>query len=75
MFLFVDTCHSGALVGARGDDLSFDVKTSGVYMMASTGATQFSYESPQWGHEQSLFYTSTWAMESDSFAVPPASSI
>ena len=50
VFLFVDTCHSGALAGARGDDLSFDVKTSGVYMMASTGATQFSYESPEWGH-------------------------
>ena len=50
VFLFVDTCHSGALAGARGDDLNFEVTTSGVYMMASSGATQFSYESPEWGH-------------------------
>ena len=50
VFLFVDTCHSGALTGARSDDLTFDVMNSGVYMMASSGATQYSYESPSWGH-------------------------
>jgi hypothetical protein len=50
VFLFVDTCHSGALAGARGDDLNFEVTSSGVCMMASSGATQYSYESPKWGH-------------------------
>jgi uncharacterized caspase-like protein len=38
------------LAGARGDDLNFEVTTSGVYMMASSGASQYSYESPEWGH-------------------------
>jgi WD40 repeat protein len=50
VFLFVDTCHSGALAGARSDDLYFEVNTSGVYMLASSSATQYSYESDQWGH-------------------------
>jgi uncharacterized caspase-like protein len=35
VFLFVDSCHSGALSGARNDDLNFQVKTTGIYMIAS----------------------------------------
>lgn len=50
VFLFVDTCHSGALAGARSDDLNFDINASGVYMMASSGSAQSSYESESWGH-------------------------
>lgn len=50
VFLFVDTCHSGALAGARSDDLNFDVNSSGVYMLASSGASQYSYERDEWGH-------------------------
>ena len=50
VFLFVDTCHSGALAGARSDDLNFEVNSSGVYMLASSGSTQYSYESDKWGH-------------------------
>jgi hypothetical protein len=50
VFLFVDTCHSGALAGARSDDLNFEVNSCGVYMLASSGATQYSYESDKWGH-------------------------
>jgi len=50
VFLFVDSCHSGALSGARSDDLSFDISTSGVYMMASSGSAQSSYEYEGWGH-------------------------
>jgi len=50
VFLFVDTCHSGALAGARSEDLSFEVTQSGVHLMASSGATQYSYESAKWGH-------------------------
>jgi uncharacterized caspase-like protein len=50
VFLFVDTCHSGALAGARNDDLNFEVNDSGVYMLASSGSTQFSYESDEWQH-------------------------
>lgn len=50
VFLFVDTCHSGALAGARSDDLNFEVNASGAYLMASSAASQFSYESPKWAH-------------------------
>jgi WD40 repeat protein len=57
VFLFVDSCHSGALgafAGDRGagngDDLSFSVKDSGVYLLASSGALQSSLESNVWGH-------------------------
>jgi WD40 repeat protein len=50
VFLFADTCHSGALAGARNDDLNFEVNNSGVYMLASSSATQYSYESDEWGH-------------------------
>jgi uncharacterized caspase-like protein len=50
VFLIVDTCHSGALAGARSDDLNFEVNSSGVYMLAASGASQASYESEQWGH-------------------------
>lgn len=50
VFLFVDTCHSGALAGSRSDDLNFEVNNSGVYMLASSGASQYSYERDSWGH-------------------------
>ena len=57
VFLFVDSCHSGALStfandrgAANGDDLSFSVKDSGVYLLASSGALQTSLESNAWGH-------------------------
>lgn len=56
VFLFVDTCHSGALAStqergaAAGDDLNFEVRDSGVYLLASSGATQRSFESNVWGH-------------------------
>jgi hypothetical protein len=57
-FLFVDSCHSGALASTpafgRGavssDDLSFEVKNSGVYLLASSGASQHSFESSAWQH-------------------------
>jgi uncharacterized caspase-like protein len=48
VFLFVDTCHSGGL-GGRSDDLAAEVG-DGVYVMASSGATEYSYESKEWGH-------------------------
>lgn len=58
VFLFVDSCHSGALStlaggergAANGDDLSFAVKDSGVYLLASSGALQTSLESNAWNH-------------------------
>ncbi len=50
VFLFVDTCHSGALANARSADLSYEVQESGVYLLASSGGTQRSFESPAWGH-------------------------
>jgi WD40 repeat protein len=48
VFLFVDTCHSGGL-GGRNDDLALEVG-DGVYVMASSGARENSYESESWGH-------------------------
>lgn len=48
VFLFLDTCHSGGLQG-RNVDLANDVG-EGVFIVASSGATQYSYESPEWGH-------------------------
>jgi WD40 repeat protein len=48
VFLFVDTCHAGGLSG-RTDDLALEVG-DGVFLMASTGAREYSYESEQWGH-------------------------
>jgi WD40 repeat protein len=48
VFLFADTCHSGGLAG-RGDDLALEVG-EGVYVMASSGAREYSYESASWGH-------------------------
>ncbi|BCM88445.1 hypothetical protein IAD21_00276 [Abditibacteriota bacterium] len=50
VFLFVDSCHSGGLTGEGNEDLNFEAKTSGVYMMASSGTTQSSYEYKGWGH-------------------------
>jgi WD40 repeat protein len=50
VFLFVDSCHSGALAGARTSDLNFEVSSSGVYMMASSGSLQSSYEYAGWHH-------------------------
>jgi hypothetical protein len=48
VFLFVDTCHAGGL-GGRSDDLALEVG-DGVYLLASSGAKESSYESEQWGH-------------------------
>lgn len=50
VFLFVDSCHSGALAGARTTDLNFEIAASGVNMMASSGSTQLSYEYDGWKH-------------------------
>jgi hypothetical protein len=58
VFLFVDSCYSGALStqagsergSATGDDLSFSVKESGVYLLASSGALQTSLEVNTFGH-------------------------
>lgn len=49
VFLFVDSCHSGALAG-RGSDLKFEMTSSGVLMMASSGSSQLSYEYEGWQH-------------------------
>jgi WD40 repeat protein len=48
VFLFVDTCHSGGL-GGRSDDLALAIG-QGVYVMASSSAEEYAYESPAWGH-------------------------
>jgi hypothetical protein len=48
VFLFVDTCHSGGLSG-RSDDLALEVG-DGVFLLASSGHKEYSYESEQWGH-------------------------
>jgi WD40 repeat protein len=48
VFLFVDTCHAGGLSG-RNDDLALEVG-EGVYVMASSGAREYAYESAAWGH-------------------------
>jgi WD40 repeat protein len=48
VFLFLDTCHSGGLSG-RNDDLALEVGNS-AYVMASSGAEEYSYESQEWGH-------------------------
>jgi WD40 repeat protein len=48
VFLFVDTCHAGGLRG-RNDDLALEVG-EGVYLLASSGAKEYAYESEQWGH-------------------------
>src|SRR5262249_7552531 len=45
VFLFVDTCHSGGLIG-KNQDLANDVKDA-VYVMASSGAREKSYEDPR----------------------------
>ena len=45
---FVDTCHAGGLSG-RNDDLALEVG-DGVYVIASSGAREYSYESEKWGH-------------------------
>jgi len=49
VFLFVDTCHSGGMSG-RNDDLALEVADAGVYVLASSGAKEYSYESKEWGH-------------------------
>jgi uncharacterized caspase-like protein len=48
VFLFVDTCHSGGLHG-RSEDLISDVG-EGLYLLASSGSKEYSYESREWGH-------------------------
>lgn len=48
VFLFVDTCHAGALPGLN-DHLANEVG-DGVYFLASSSAAQSSFESPAWGH-------------------------
>jgi hypothetical protein len=48
VFLFVDTCHAGGLTG-RNDDLLLELGDK-VYPLVSSGATEYSYESPAWGH-------------------------
>jgi WD40 repeat protein len=48
VFLFVDTCHSGGLRG-RNDDLALEVG-EGVFLLASSGSREYSYESETWGH-------------------------
>jgi WD40 repeat protein len=48
VFLFVDTCHSGGLDG-RNDDLVLEVG-EGVYLLASSSAREYAYESEKWGH-------------------------
>jgi WD40 repeat protein len=49
VFLFVDTCHAGGLRG-RSSDLKAEVASGGVYLMASSGEKEVSYESAEWGH-------------------------
>jgi uncharacterized caspase-like protein len=49
VFLFVDTCHSGGL-SCRTDDLAIEVKDSGAYILASSGPSEYSFESPEWEH-------------------------
>lgn len=48
VFLFVDTCHAGGVSG-RNDDLALEVG-EGVYLLASSGANEYAYESAEWGH-------------------------
>ena len=48
VFLFLDTCHSGGLNG-RNDDLAIEIG-EGVYLLASSGAKEYSFESEKWGH-------------------------
>ncbi len=48
VFLFVDTCHAGAL-SCRNDDLAIEVG-AGVYLLASAGVGDNAYESPEWKH-------------------------
>lgn len=48
VFLFVDTCHAGGLTG-RNDDLALEIG-EGVYLLASSGAKEYSFESEKWGH-------------------------
>jgi WD40 repeat protein len=49
VFLFVDSCHAGGLPG-RSDDLKQEVADGGIYLMASSGASESSLESASWGH-------------------------
>jgi hypothetical protein len=48
VFLFVDTCHAGGLSG-RNDDLALELGER-VFLLASSGAREYSYESENWGH-------------------------
>lgn len=48
VFLLMDTCHSGGLPG-RAEHLALAVGR-GVSVLASSGAREYSYESPAWGH-------------------------
>jgi uncharacterized caspase-like protein len=48
VFLFVDTCHSGGLNGSN-DDLAIELG-EGVFLLASSGAKEYSFESEKWGH-------------------------
>jgi hypothetical protein len=47
-FLFVDTCHAGGLSGLN-DDLAVEIEDA-FYLLASSGAKEYAYESPEWGH-------------------------
>lgn len=48
VFLFVDTCHSGGLSG-RSEDLAASLG-EGVFIVASSAANEYAYESEAWGH-------------------------
>jgi WD40 repeat protein len=48
VFLFVDTCHAGAL-SSRNDDLAIEIG-SGVYFLGSSSVGEYSFESEKWGH-------------------------
>jgi WD40 repeat protein len=48
VFLFVDTCHAGGLSG-RAEQLDRELG-EGVFVVASSGANEYSYESEKWQH-------------------------
>jgi uncharacterized caspase-like protein len=62
VFVFVDTCHSGGLSG-RNEDLDADIGR-GVYLLASSGSTEYSYEDPRWGHG-AFTKALLWSLDND----------
>jgi len=66
VFLFVDTCHSGAMTGSN-DELAHEVGP-GVFMLTSSSASESSYESEECEHG-AFTKALLWSLDND-FMVP-----